>query len=168
MARKSSARAAPKAPFSSAQASKPAAPAKRVKKKAQDPANAYTYLPSLPKRSRTNAQTLSLSRDEMGEEPRRRAGDDDDDEEDDMAERIRKAGMMIAGEDKMEVESDESDVESDMAWGSDGSDEERWGDVFARLNKGKGKAKAKEVAKPKIMVGHYSHCSGAYGRRKST
>jgi U3 small nucleolar RNA-associated protein 14 len=32
-------------------------------------------------------------------------------------------------------------VDSDEAWESDGSDEERWGDVFRDLAKGKSKAK---------------------------
>jgi U3 small nucleolar RNA-associated protein 14 len=60
-----------------------------------------------------------------------------------MEERIRKLQMMIASETPGEVDEDseESEVDSDEAWESDGSDEERWGDVFRDLAKGKSKAK---------------------------
>ncbi|OCF31506.1 U3 small nucleolar RNA-associated protein 14 [Kwoniella heveanensis BCC8398] len=128
-------------------------------KRRQDPTNAYTYLPSLPKRHRTSAQQFTLSRDELesaGPSKRRgqNGGDDGDSDDDgdgqDMRARIRKVAMMIADDNPQEVESDESSIDSDEAWGSDGSDEERWGDVFRELDKGKGKkgkSKAKEVVR---------------------
>jgi U3 small nucleolar RNA-associated protein 14 len=54
--------------------------------------------------------------------------------------------MMIAGDDAGEVaDSDDEDLDSDGAWGSDGSDEERWGDVFRDLRKRGKKGKGKEV-----------------------
>lgn len=122
--------------------------------------DAYTYLPSLPKRHRTSEMQLSLTRDEAalaaGPSRQRRpppgqdASDDDDVDEDDMEERIRRMAMQIAGDDLAEIESDASDVDSDLAWEEEGSDEERWGDVFRDLDKSKGKkgkAKAKEVVK---------------------
>lgn len=119
-----------------------------------EPDDAYTYLPSLPKRHRTSAVQLSLTKDEAaaaaGPSRRRQPGADSEDEEDDMEERIRKVAMQIAEEGPGVVESDESDVDSDLAWEEGGSDEERWGDVFRDLNKGKGKkvkGKAKEVIK---------------------
>lgn len=58
--------------------------------------------------------------------------------------------MMIAEEGPGEVDSEESSIDSDEAWESGGSDEERWGDVFRDLQKGKGKkgkSKAKEVVR---------------------
>jgi U3 small nucleolar RNA-associated protein 14 len=64
-----------------------------------------------------------------------------------MEARIRKVAMMIAGDDGGEVEDDDDeDVDSDIAWESDGSDEERWGEVFRDLKKGKG-TKGREVVK---------------------
>jgi U3 small nucleolar RNA-associated protein 14 len=67
-----------------------------------------------------------------------------------MDERIRKVAMMIADEGPGEVDSEESSVDSDEAWEEGGSDDERWGDVFRDLEKGrgkKGKGKAKEVVR---------------------
>jgi U3 small nucleolar RNA-associated protein 14 len=66
-----------------------------------------------------------------------------------MEARIRKIAMRIA-DDKLEglPSDEESEVDSDEAWGEDGSDEERWGDVFRELERGKGKkgkSKGKEV-----------------------
>jgi U3 small nucleolar RNA-associated protein 14 len=159
MARKTN--GGPKAPFSasSASASKSKSkvkPSRANRASKNDPANAYTYEPSLPKRHRTSEQQLSLSRDEAKagpSSPRNRknkklqSGNDDDeeegDEEEEMEERIRKLQMMIASETPGEVDEDseESEVDSDEAWESDGSDEERWGDVFRDLAKGKSKAK---------------------------
>lgn len=135
------------------------------RKRRVDPSNAYTYLPSLPKRHRTSEAQLSLSREEAaagpstrgarGPGPRRRdgiedGGDDDADSDEDMEERIRKLAMMIAEEGPGAVDSEESSIDSDEAWESGGSDEERWGDVFRDLQKGKGKkgkSKAKEVVR---------------------
>jgi U3 small nucleolar RNA-associated protein 14 len=127
-------------------------PSKRkpTKSSRKDPSNAYTYLPSLPKHHRTSEQTLSLTRDEALEAKaaRRSKKPDEDDEGNDMEARIRKVAMMIAGEDIGEVESDESDVDSDIAWEEGGSDDERWGDVFRDLEKGKkGKSKTKKEEK---------------------
>ena len=66
-----------------------------------------------------------------------------------MEERIRKLQRMIASDAPGEIDEDseESEVDSDDAWGSEGSDEERWGDVFRDLQKGKSKKgkKGKEV-----------------------
>ncbi|WWC69729.1 uncharacterized protein I206_103672 [Kwoniella pini CBS 10737] len=130
--------------------SKPISSAKA--KRRQDPSNAYTYIPSLPKRHRTSAAQLSVSKDELESAgPSRRRAEESDDEDEDMQTRIKKVAMMIADDENTgEVESDESDIDSDEAWGSDGSDEERWGDVFRELDKGKGKkgkSKAKEVVR---------------------
>ena len=135
-------------------------------KRRADPTNAYTYVASLPKRHRTSAQTLSLSRDEAGPSTRRprpqgqgRDGDGqgDEDDHDDMNTRIRKVAMMIAEDAPGTIESDESDVDSDQAWEDDGSDEERWGDVFRDLERGRGKK-----GKTQEMVKKVSRASG-YG-----
>ncbi|WWC61424.1 uncharacterized protein I303_104008 [Kwoniella dejecticola CBS 10117] len=129
--------------------SKPVSSAKA--KRRQDPSNAYTYIPALPKRHRTSAAQLSVSKDELEAAGPSRRRDESDDEDEDMQSRIKRVAMMIADDDNPgEVESDESDIDSDEAWGSDGSDEERWGDVFRELDKGKGKkgkSKAKEVVR---------------------
>ncbi|WRT66861.1 uncharacterized protein IL334_003824 [Kwoniella shivajii] len=134
---------------SSGTKSKPKSTAKA--KRRLDPSNAYTYLPSLPKHHRTSTAQLSLSKDERElAGPSRRRGDDSDDEDEDMQARIKKVAMMIADDNPQAVESDESDIDSDEAFGSDGSDEERWGDVFRQLDKGKGKkgkSKAQEVVR---------------------
>ncbi|OCF55114.1 U3 small nucleolar RNA-associated protein 14 [Kwoniella mangroviensis CBS 10435] len=142
-------------PFSSSTSSgtKKSKPIKGSKaKRRQDPSNAYTYIPALPKRHRTSAAQLSVSKDELElAGPSRRGNDDSDDEDEDMQSRIKKVAMMIADDENTgEIESDESDIDSDEAWQSDGSDEERWGDVFRELDKGKGKkgkSKAKEVVR---------------------
>jgi len=128
------------------------APARKPKPKSKrklDPSNAYTYLPSLPKRHRTSEVTLSLSHDELKSQPSRRRHEDDDAEDDGMDERIKKVAMMIAEEGPGEVESGESDVDSDQAWEGKGSDEERWGDLFRGIQKGKslGQGKPKEVVR---------------------
>ena len=136
----------------------------RTKKKNLDGANAYTFIPTLPKRHRTSAQTLSLTRDEEElNRPRRKAKDDEGDSDEDMEARIRKVAMMIAQDDKGEVASEESDIDSDEAWEEDGSDEERWGDVFRDLQKGKkakGKGKLEEkvikVSHTQVGIGHAS------------
>lgn len=107
----------PRAPFSASSASASNLKSKQKPSRANrasknDPANAYTYEPSLPKRHRTSEQQNSLSRDEAKagpSSPRRKGksiqkggnGDDDeeeDDEEEDMEERIRKLQMMIASD----------------------------------------------------------------------
>lgn len=119
-----------------------------IKKKRLDPANAYTYLPSLPKRHRTSAFQNSLSYEELQQAKESSKGRlNDEDDEESMQERVRKVAMMIASEGPQEVDSEESEVDSDEAWESDGSDEERWGDVFKELEKGKGKKKAKDVVR---------------------
>lgn len=154
-----------------------AAEARRSKNNV-DTSSAYTYIPALPKRHRTSAQTLSLSKDEAGpSSPPRRAGqaqeangkgkgkgrgrgdedDEDDDEEEGMESRIRKIAMRIAEDDLGELEDeDESEVDSDEAWEDGGSDDDRWGDIFRDLDKGKskkGKSKAKEVVR-KVSDGY--------------
>lgn len=158
MARKPSRGSNLRAPFSASST----APAKQGKAKSKskrklDPTNAYTYLPSLPKRSRTSEAQLSLSRDESGPSERRRRHDQNEEENENeaMEERIKKLGMMIADEEVGNVDSDESDIDSDEAWGDDGSDEERWGDVFRDLEKGKkqGKGKGKEVVLKVCLMG---------------
>ncbi|CAK9781527.1 Utp14-domain-containing protein [Cutaneotrichosporon oleaginosum] len=104
----------------------------------------YTFDEKLPKRHRTSAQQLSLTREEAAERPGR-----EEDEDEDMAARIRRVAMQIAGDDGAEVgESDDEDIDSDEAWEEDGSDEERWGDVFSNLKKGKGKKGREVVMKP--------------------
>ncbi|WWC85210.1 uncharacterized protein L201_000069 [Kwoniella dendrophila CBS 6074] len=137
---------------STAKKSKPSISSAKAKRR-QDPSNAYTFLPSLPKRHRTSKAQLSISKDELESAgPSRRVQEDSDDEEnEDMQTRIKRVAMMIADDENQgEIESDESDIDSDEAWNSDGSDEERWGDVFRELDKGKdkkGKSKAKEVVR---------------------
>ncbi|BEJ16170.1 hypothetical protein CspHIS471_0507750 [Cutaneotrichosporon sp. HIS471] len=116
----------------------------REPKEVVDIDDAYTFDEKLPKRHRTSAAQLSLARDEAQPE---RPGAEDDDE--DMAARIRKVAMQIAGDDAAEVEEgDDEDIDSDEAWEEDGSDEERWGDVFANIKKGKGKKGKAVVLKP--------------------
>jgi U3 small nucleolar RNA-associated protein 14 len=146
-----------RAPFSSATTTKKSKPTRANRSSKSDPANAYTYEPSLPKRHRTSEQQNSLTYEETKagpSSPRRKNRDieeeDEGDEELEMEERIRKLQRMIAGDAPAEIdeESEESEVDSDEAWGSEGSDEERWGDVFRDLQKGKskkGKSKGKEV-----------------------
>lgn len=131
-----------------------------------DPSNAYVFEQSLPKRHRTSEQQLSLSHEEakLGAGPSKRKRrpqgregdeeeeDDAEEQEEEMEERIRKLQMMIAGDAPGEIDEDseESEIDSDEAWESDGSDEERWGDVFRDLRKDKSKtqkAKGKEVVK---------------------
>lgn len=157
-----------RAPFSSSASNKSKGKSKpnagsankpdRIPARKLNTANAYTFLPSLPKRHRTSEATLSLSKDEAGpSSPRSRQrqveGDEDEGEEEDendMEDRIRKLAMKIAADDVGEIdpESEESEIDSDEAWGSDGSDEERWGDVFRDLERGKGKkGKGKEIVK---------------------
>lgn len=134
--------------------------------------NVYEYAPDHVKRSRTESSKFELSRDEAafaggssrggkrglrGRNPMNDASDDDEDEDgDDMAKRIRKAARMIASEQLMNFDEDEEldggseEVDSDAAWnGSEGTDEERWGDAMRVLKKkstqqtkkGKGKDK---------------------------
>ena len=67
-----------------------------------------------------------------------------------MEARIARMAMKIAGEGPGEVESGESDVVSDDAWEEDGSDEERWGEVFRGLKRGNGKVKAKKEVMRKV------------------
>jgi len=149
-----------RAPFSSAAAtSKKAKPSRANRASKNDPSNAYTYIPALPKRHRTSEQQNSLSYEETKagpSSPRRKSkqiaeeDEEEEDEEVEMEERIRKLQMMIASDNPGEIDEDseESEVDSDEAWGSEGSDEERWGDVFRDLEKGKSKgkkAKGKEV-----------------------
>ena len=118
---------------------------RRKKQQDADPSEAYTFMPALPKRHRTSEQQLGLTYEEkqlQAQGGRRRDGDDSDE---DMNARIKKIAMMIAADDAGAVEDDDDeDVDSDEAWESDGTDEERWGDVFRGLQKGKGK-KGKEV-----------------------
>ncbi|KAK4683749.1 U3 small nucleolar RNA-associated protein 14, partial [Tremellales sp. Uapishka_1] len=153
MARKPTRGSNPRAPFSASSTVK-AAPPKTKSKRKLDPTNAYTYVPALPKRSRTDDATLSLTREEAGPSTRRRKpADEEEDEDEAMEERIRKLGMMIAEEGPGEVgDDDDEEVDSDEAFGEDGSDEDKWGDTFrdlekAKRKKGKGKA-VREVAKP--------------------
>jgi U3 small nucleolar RNA-associated protein 14 len=151
MARKAARTGNVRAPFTSSSSSAPAKT--RVPARKLNTSNAYTYIPALPKRARQSEQTLSLTRDESGPAPRRRPKQDGEDEDEDeaMEARIKKLAMMIADDEVgMIGDSDEESIDSDEAWGEDGSDEERWGDVFRDLEKGKkqsskGKAKAKDV-----------------------
>ena len=162
MARKNSRSARP---FSASTSQPPSRrPQKRSKPSGAGGDEAYTFLPSLPKRHRTSAQTLSLSRDEAG--PSRRPSrhqhhgpwndndeqDEDQSEEggsdDEMGARVRRLAMQIAQDDLAELgDSEESSIESEEAWEGEGSDEERWGDVFRDMeseSKKKQKGKARE------------------------
>lgn len=132
--------------------------------------NVYEYAPDHVKRSRTEAHKFELTRDEAafaggssrggkrglrGRNPLNDASDDegsDDDDGDDMAKRIRKAARMIASDQLMRFEEDEEldggseEVDSDAAWnGSEGTDEERWGDAMRVLRKGDGKKQGKKA-----------------------
>ncbi|ODO03468.1 U3 small nucleolar RNA-associated protein 14 [Cryptococcus wingfieldii CBS 7118] len=132
-------------PFTASTESKPKK-AKAVPKRKLNTANAYTYIPDLPKRHRTSAFQNSLSHEELEESRAQNKGrHNDEDNEESMQSRVKKIAMMIAGEEAQEVDSEESDIDSDAAWESDGSDEERWGDVVRAVQKGKGKKKAKDV-----------------------
>ena len=138
-------------PYSASTSSGPSSQPK-LKNRRNENDEVYAYEHKLPKHHRTSAQTLSLTRDELkGAEPRRkRKQDDEQDSNDDMEERVRKLAMMIAGDEAGEVDSEESSVDSDEAWEESGSDEERWGDVFRDMDRGKGgkrKGKGKEVVK---------------------
>ncbi|WVQ71476.1 hypothetical protein IAR50_001014 [Cryptococcus sp. DSM 104548] len=132
-------------PFTASTEAKPQK-AKAIPKRKLNTANAYTYIPALPKRHRTSAFQNSLSHEEIEESKAQSKGrHNEEDNEESMASRVKKIAMMIAGEEPQEVDSDESDIDSDAAWESDGSDEERWGDVVRAVQKGKGKKKAKDV-----------------------
>lgn len=120
---------------------------RRKSKQQDDPSEAYTFMPALPKRHRTSEQQLGLTYEEKQLQAQGGRRRDDDDSDEDMNARIKKIAMMIAADDAGAVEDDDDeDVDSDEAWESDGTDEERWGDVFRGLKKGQGKKKGKEVA----------------------
>lgn len=135
--------------------------------------NVYEYAPDYVKRSRTEASKFELSRDEAafaggssrggkrglrGRNPMNDASDDDDDEDgDDMAKRIRKAARMIASEQLMNFDEDEEldggseEVDSDAAWnGSEGTDEEKWGDAMRVLRKKSTQQSKKGKGKDKV------------------
>lgn len=130
--------------------------------------NVYEYTPDPVKRSRQESSKFELTRDEAagaggssrgkgrglkGRNPLNDGSDDDDasaDDGDDMARRIRKAARMIASDQLMNFDEDEEldggseEVDSDAAWnGSEGTDEERWGDAMRVLRKGEGVKKKK-------------------------
>ena len=133
-----------KAPFSSSSNRSTRKPQLKSKRKL-DTSNAYTYLPSLPKRHRTSEATLSLSRDEAGASSSRDRYEEVDEEGEAMDERIRKVAMMIADEGPGEVRDGESDVDSDGAWNEEGSDEERFGHVFSAMQRKRKGEKVKAV-----------------------
>jgi U3 small nucleolar RNA-associated protein 14 len=144
MGRKNARAASTRAPFSASSSGVGKRKQRtREPKEAVEIDDAYTFDEKLPKRHRTGEQQLSLTREEA--QPERPRPGNESDEDEDMAARIRRVAMQIAGDDGAEVEeSDDEDIDSDEAWEEDGSDEERWGDVFRDLKKGKGK-KGKEV-----------------------
>lgn len=141
--------------------------------------NVYEFTQDHVKRSRMEANKFELTRDEaanaggssrggkrglQGRNPLDDASDDDaDDDEDDMAKRIRKAARMIASDQLMTFEEDEEldggseEVDSDDAWnGSEGTDEERWGDAMRVLRKQSSSTKKQsKKAKGKDRVGPY-------------
>ncbi|GHJ89689.1 hypothetical protein NliqN6_6091 [Naganishia liquefaciens] len=137
--------------------------------------NVYEYAPDHVKRSRTESSKFELSRDEAafaggssrggkrglrGRNPMNDASDDDEDEDgDDMAKRIRKAARMIASEQLMNFDEDEEldggseEVDSDAAWnGSEGTDEERWGDAMRVLKKKSSQQTKKSKGKDKVLA----------------
>ncbi|KAJ9111641.1 hypothetical protein QFC19_000998 [Naganishia cerealis] len=140
--------------------------------------NVYEFTQDHVKRSRMEASKFELTRDEAafaggssrggkrglrGRNPLNDASDDDDeDDEDDMAKRIRKAARMIASDQLMNFEEDEEldggseEVDSDGAWnGSEGTDEERWGDAMRVLRKqssGSKKQSKKAKGKDKVLA----------------
>jgi hypothetical protein len=147
--------------------------------------NVYEYAPDYVKGSRTQASKFELTRDEAafaggssrggkrglrGRNPMNDASDDDEDEDgDDMAKRIRKAARMIASEQLMNFDEDEEldggseEVDSDAAWnGSEGTDEEKWGDAMRVLRKkstqqskkGKGKDKVSQDRIFEVFLEH--------------
>lgn len=109
-----------------------------------DGLNVYDYIPAPVKNSRTSGSRFELSREEAQlAGNKRRTGvklDDDSDNggsdgDDDMAGRIRRAALTIAGDDPLELDDDDDEeIDSDDAWNS-GSDEERWGSSFASWKK---------------------------------
>lgn len=140
--------------------------------------NVYEYAPDHVKRSRTESSKFELSRDEAafaggssrggkrglrGRNPMNDASDDDEDEDgDDMAKRIRKAARMIASEQLMNFDEDEEldggseEVDSDAAWnGSEGTDEERWGDAMRVLKKKSTQQTKKGKGKDKVSWLHF-------------
>lgn len=128
--------------------------AKRIAPNEQDldGLNVYDYMPAPVKNSRTASSRFELSREEAQlAGNKRRTGvklDDDSDnggsgEDDDMAGRIRRAALTIAGDDPLELDDeDDEDIDSDDAWNS-GSDEERWGSSFASWKKTSRKVSAR-------------------------
>jgi hypothetical protein len=128
-----------------------ARPAKRPVRNEQDLVdglNVYDYIPAPVKNSRTSSSRFELSREEAqlaGNKRRNGVKLDDDsdnggsDGDDDMAGRIRRAALTIAGDDPLELgDDDDEEIDSDDAWNS-GSDEERWGSSFASWKKQAGK-----------------------------
>ncbi|WVO17029.1 hypothetical protein L204_104716 [Cryptococcus depauperatus] len=136
------------APFTASTSTQSEAKKKLKQPKKSDYTNAYTFLPVLPKRHRTSTFQNSLSHEEreLAKDNLRGKGRDLDNDES-MQARIRKVAMMIADDDAQEVE-EESEIDSDEAWESGGSDEERWGDIFRDLKGNQGKKKAEAVRKP--------------------
>ena len=132
-------------------------PRKRTVQNEQDldGLNVYDYIPAPVKNSRTANSRFELSREEAQlAGNKRRSGvklDDDSDnggsdEDDDMAGRIRRAALTIAGEDPLELDDDDDEeIDSDDAWNS-GSDEERWGNSFASWKNGDRKDTARPLA----------------------
>ncbi|KAJ9099810.1 hypothetical protein QFC21_003809 [Naganishia friedmannii] len=138
--------------------------------------NVYEFTQDHVKRSRMEASKFELTRDEaaiaggssrggkrglQGRNPLNDASDDDaDDDEDDMAKRIRKAARMIASDQLMTFEEDEEldggseEVDSDGAWnGSEGTDEERWGDAMRVLRKQSASSKKQsKKGKDKVLA----------------
>lgn len=148
MARKPDSLNKARTPFSASSTVSSRRPKHKAKRKL-DSSNAYTYLPSLPKRHRTSEATLSLSREEVGASSSRDRHEKSDEEDEAMDERIRKVAMMIADEGPGEVRSGESDVDSDGAWDEEGSDEERFGHVFSVMHR-KGKGEKDKAAARKV------------------
>ena len=101
--------------------------------------NVYDYVAAPVKNARTQSKRFELSREEAElAGNKRRTGvklDDDSAEEDsgedgDMAARIRRAALVIAGEEALQLaDDDDEELDSDDAWNSD-SDVERWGKSF--------------------------------------
>lgn len=126
--------------------------------------NVYDFQQAKVKNARTSDKRFELSREEAqlaGNKKRHGVQLDDDDSDDagsdggdNMASRIRKAALIIAGQSPLELDADDDEeLDSDAAWNSD-SDEARWGSVFNKDKKEKKKSRKQSTEMVEVCLAH--------------